>query len=488
MSNREEIQITDLEPSIEGGDDVEYIVQIRGIDATGRPGPWSDELKFTSPQQIPSLQSFNYVPGTGGWRLDNDGSFEVNDGTIRGTLESVNYVPDVSGWRLSPNGFAEFGTGIFRGALRIGQNTFNVDPSGNLYIGGTTPQNAPFSVDTNGQILAMDIDAGLITAGQIGANVVYAGQIFANQVSSAQGPFSDVLIPNLSANKITTGTLNANNVTISGTLSAVTLSGVGGTFSGNLTAATTTANGINTASLGADSVIARQTNLSIGAVGGTLTVSADSLNFNGVPTFNSSLQATAFRLGTTFPQIDTISGGHVRIRATGRFDMKADGGFRLEDGGIIGNNRNATGFNTVTASTFEGTGTNFGFQIRGQLTPLSGSTTVWIRTSTPNQWFWAYNSSSIKYKEDVHPAPKLDNILNLSPILYKDKYDEDENRPVHYGLIAEEVHDAGVFDLVEYREGEPENVKYDKIGVALIPYVKELYDRIEQLEEQLNGS
>ena len=152
MSSREEIQITDLEPSFEGGDDIEYVVQIRGIDSRGRPGPWSKELKFTSPQQIPSLESFNYIPGQEGWRFDNDGSAEVNDAVIRGTLESSNFIQGVDGWRLLNSGFAEFSSGIFRGALRIGGNTFNVDSDGNMFIGGPSLNNSPFAVDTNGQI------------------------------------------------------------------------------------------------------------------------------------------------------------------------------------------------------------------------------------------------------------------------------------------------------------------------------------------------
>ena len=448
MSIREEIQITDLEPSIEGGEDVEYIVQIRGIDATGRPGPWSEELKFTSPQQIPSLQSFNYVPGEGGWRLDNDGSFEVNDGTIRGTLESFNYVPGVSGWQLDPDGFAEFDTGIFRGALRIGQNTFNVDTNGNLYIGGTTPQNAPFSVDTNGQILAMDIDAGLITAGTIGANVVYAGTIVASQIVSGtingaripdldaskitdgqfdpvripnlstskitSGTFDPVRIPNLDADKITAGTLNADNVTISGTLSAVTLSGVGGTFSGNLTSNITTANAIQT----------------------QVVVSSSFENRSGETLF---------------------------IRAT-------NGG----SNNIIFNGSNYIFVGALRASSVR------------VVSPLGTSTGSFVRFS--DNGTLREDTSSKRFKKKIKKAKKIDGILDLSPVTFIDKSDPYER--IAYGLIAEDLDEKGMGIILSYDEDKitPRSIDYSKISVALIPYVKELYDRIEELERKIDGN
>jgi hypothetical protein len=57
------------------------------------------------------------------------------------------------------------------------------------------------------------------------------------------------------------------------------------------------------------------------------------------------------------------------------------------------------------------------------------------------------------------------------------------------GFIAEDLHDAGLGIFVVYNnDDEPSAVDYAKIGVALLPYVKELYDKIEQLEEKLNGS
>ena len=56
------------------------------------------------------------------------------------------------------------------------------------------------------------------------------------------------------------------------------------------------------------------------------------------------------------------------------------------------------------------------------------------------------------------------------------------------GMIADEVHEAGLRSFVMYdEEGEVESLAYDRLGVALIPVVARLRDRISQLEDQVAG-
>lgn len=64
----------------------------------------------------PALRSPDYVAGTSGWTVNQDGSAEFNDVTVRGDLESANYVAGVSGWHLDVNGSAEFNDILVRGA------------------------------------------------------------------------------------------------------------------------------------------------------------------------------------------------------------------------------------------------------------------------------------------------------------------------------------------------------------------------------------
>ena len=54
------------------------------------------------------------------------------------------------------------------------------------------------------------------------------------------------------------------------------------------------------------------------------------------------------------------------------------------------------------------------------------------------------------------------------------------------GAIAEDLHEAGLGALVSYTaDGEPESIMYDRIGAVLIPVVRGLRDRINELEEKI---
>ena len=55
------------------------------------------------------------------------------------------------------------------------------------------------------------------------------------------------------------------------------------------------------------------------------------------------------------------------------------------------------------------------------------------------------------------------------------------------GLVAEEVHDAGATAFVEYDEiGKPIGLMYDRIGVAWIPFVKQLRAENADLRQQVS--
>ena len=54
------------------------------------------------------------------------------------------------------------------------------------------------------------------------------------------------------------------------------------------------------------------------------------------------------------------------------------------------------------------------------------------------------------------------------------------------GVIAEDLDEVGLDVFVEYNsDGAPESVLYDRLGVALIPVVRELRDRVDELEAKL---
>jgi hypothetical protein len=95
-------------------------------------------------------------------------------------------------------------------------------------------------------------------------------------------------------------------------------------------------------------------------------------------------------------------------------------------------------------------------------------------------------SSSVRYKEDIQPmAAASERLLNLRPVKFRyKKADASGEKPVQYGLIAEEV--AAVFpELVLFnKDGQPETVAYHILPTLLLnEYQKEHNLNQEQSEK-----
>ncbi|MGC4928084.1 tail fiber domain-containing protein [Streptomyces sp. DT117] len=120
---------------------------------------------------------------------------------------------------------------------------------------------------------------------------------------------------------------------------------------------------------------------------------------------------------------------------------------------------------------------------------VSGSGTYYAVWVEGNGTF-ARNTSSIRFKQnvrdiDVDPAA----VLSLRPRVYDRKPKEEgadaDYRRDEYGLIAEEVHEH-LPEIVNYDEdGQIDGLRYDLLGVALLPVVQDQERRIKALEERL---
>lgn len=109
------------------------------------------------------------------------------------------------------------------------------------------------------------------------------------------------------------------------------------------------------------------------------------------------------------------------------------------------------------------------------------------------------DSSALKYKTDVRRSYVCDygeRLLDLPTATWIDKgelkrYNEGESqiKPTRsFGMIAEDLAAAGLEMLVQRNpEGGLEGIEYDRIGVALIPVIKQLKDKVKELEDKLNG-
>lgn len=108
------------------------------------------------------------------------------------------------------------------------------------------------------------------------------------------------------------------------------------------------------------------------------------------------------------------------------------------------------------------------------------------------------STSASKYKTDIQRSYVSDygeRLLELPTATWIDKAEteryvdgESQDKPVrHFGMIAEDLADAGLEMLVSRgQDGELEGIQYDRIGPALIPVIKQLQDKVNKLEEKLN--
>lgn len=139
---------------------------------------------------------------------------------------------------------------------------------------------------------------------------------------------------------------------------------------------------------------------------------------------------------------------------------------------------------------------------------------LWTTTNAANAYLNAsgtlYRStSSAKNKIDVVDTPVEwdDKILGLKARTWFDKRQAEEladfveeqskggspeNENLTYlrrvpGMVAEEVESAGLAEFVQYgADGQVEGLMYDRLGVALIPIVGRLRDRVVELERKID--
>ena len=94
------------------------------------------------------------------------------------------------------------------------------------------------------------------------------------------------------------------------------------------------------------------------------------------------------------------------------------------------------------------------------------------------------DTSSRRYKNTIADATHgLADLNKLRPVTYKGNNDGDT---VFGGLIAEEVHDAGLTEFVDYNsDNEPDALKYGNMVSLCIKAIQELSAKVETLETKV---
>ena len=97
------------------------------------------------------------------------------------------------------------------------------------------------------------------------------------------------------------------------------------------------------------------------------------------------------------------------------------------------------------------------------------------------------STSALKYKQDIRDLESID-INKFRPVRYKSKCANDDQTKDHFGIIADEVDQAGITELVNYgADGEVEGFQYERLTVVLLKAIQELTARVAELEGKIKG-
>ncbi|MEK2460861.1 hypothetical protein [Lactiplantibacillus plantarum] len=129
---------------------------------------------------------------------------------------------------------------------------------------------------------------------------------------------------------------------------------------------------------------------------------------------------------------------------------------------------------------------------------------TWIQTSSHAANVYVANdgaivraSSASKYKTNIERSfdTKMgERILEVPTAHWFDKAEvlkktldpQAPNPRRYFGMVADDLDDAGLTELVEYNEkGEVEGLMYDRVALTLIPIVRNYRDRITKLESEI---
>lgn len=319
----------------------------------------------------------------------------------------------------------------------------------------------------------------------------------AGGTSWTQTSISGLVVANIDAGSITTGTLSValGITTGSGTFTVNAVTGAmvatSATITGQVSATSgyfgTTTNGYSITStglvgVGSGVIIGGQIQTSSGSEAVILNGSSNAIQFKAAGSVVANMLplvaggsvygllmhygSTADSSGGTFPQI--------YIGST-NISMNVKNGSLFRGIGISTSETSMTGPLTLNGATsYPGIATG------------SGSTMVVVTTGSRI----AYTTSSERFKDEIKPiqsAGWLDKVLQLQPITYKTAADfvvNNEPNPTQVGLLAEDIADlANELSMVVNLDllGDPFSISYDRLVPFLVLALKELKARLDTL-------
>jgi len=315
---------------------------------------------------------------------------------------------------------------------------------------------------TLGNNALANISASKITAGTIDASVITVSNLDAGNITTGYLGAARIATGSLDATKITAGTITATQISSSyiyaGTIAA-----------GNITAGTVTASvAFNAAS---------------GTFSGTITASAGTI---GGWSINSS---QIYNGGGAYLNATNGNALFAELTATGSIlaynGISTNSGADIYSGGSITANSNVVS----NASATFGNGTSNPFYYlssSGTLRSLYtyGKAVTGRAMQINSSGDFGTTASTLRKKHDVMPySMDTSKLLQLKPKTFKYLPEIDEKQEQQYGFIAEEAEALGLEPLVLYNEeGQVDYFAYEKLPIFLLQLAQEQDARIKALE------
>ena len=122
----------------------------------------------------------------------------------------------------------------------------------------------------------------------------------------------------------------------------------------------------------------------------------------------------------------------------------------------------------------------------GTLSPYNFKTGTGANMVVDSSGYLYRSTSSLKYKTNVTDYDKgLDIITKMKPVYYNSKNNGDT---LFAGLIAEDIHELGLTEFVQYAEdGSPDALSYSNMVALLIKGMQEQQKQIEAQQQQINS-